>query len=137
MAKYGLNTNVLNSYISDFHGTTVELFQKRSPDQLPNKPLCIDCHGVHSILSTKNAQSISLQAEFADHLSEVPSVGHGQFLGCLVEPLHPFGRQISAGVLCESVLPDPDAGGDWRHGRLCRNGYRAAHCESPEEGRRQ
>ncbi len=57
MAKYGLNTNVLNSYISDFHGTTVELFQKRSPDQLPNKPLCIDCHGVHSILSTKNEQS--------------------------------------------------------------------------------
>ena len=57
MAKYGLNTNVLNSYISDFHGTTVELFQKHSPDQLPNKPLCVDCHGVHSILSTKNAQS--------------------------------------------------------------------------------
>jgi predicted CXXCH cytochrome family protein len=57
MAKYGLNTNVLNSYISDFHGTTVELFQRRSPDQLPNKPLCIDCHGVHSILSTKDAQS--------------------------------------------------------------------------------
>ncbi len=57
MAKYGLNTNVLNSYISDFHGTTVELFQKRSSDQLPNKPLCIDCHGVHNILSTKNSQS--------------------------------------------------------------------------------
>jgi len=57
MAKYGLNTNVLNSYISDFHGTTVELFQRRSPDQLPNKPVCIDCHGVHSILSTKNEQS--------------------------------------------------------------------------------
>jgi predicted CXXCH cytochrome family protein len=57
MAKYGLNTNVLNTYISDFHGTTVELFQKRSPDQLPNEPLCIDCHGVHNILSTKNQQS--------------------------------------------------------------------------------
>ncbi len=62
MAKYGLNTNVLNSYISDFHGKTVELFQRRSPDQLPNKPLCIDCHGVHNILSTKNAQSSVFKA---------------------------------------------------------------------------
>ena len=62
MAKYGLNTNVLNSYISDFHGTTVELFQKRSPDQLPNKPLCIDCHGVHSILSTKDSHSSVFKA---------------------------------------------------------------------------
>jgi hypothetical protein len=62
MAKYGLNTNVLNSYISDFHGTTVELFQKRSSDQLPNKPLCIDCHGVHNILSTKNSQSSVFKA---------------------------------------------------------------------------
>jgi predicted CXXCH cytochrome family protein len=62
MAKYGLNTNVLNSYISDFHGTTVELFQKRSPDQLPNKPLCIDCHGVHSILSTQDSHSSVFKA---------------------------------------------------------------------------
>jgi predicted CXXCH cytochrome family protein len=57
MAKYGLNTNVLNTYVADFHGTTVTLFQQKSPDQLPNKPLCIDCHGTHNILSVKDPNS--------------------------------------------------------------------------------
>ncbi len=57
MAKYGLNTNVLNSYISDFHGTSVLLFEPKYPGQRPNQPLCIDCHGVHDILSPKDTNS--------------------------------------------------------------------------------
>ena len=57
MAKYGLNTNVLNTYVADFHGTTVTLFEKKSPDQLPNKPLCIDCHDAHDIRSVQDPNS--------------------------------------------------------------------------------
>lgn len=49
MGKYGISTNVLNTYIADFHGTTVTLFEKMSPDQATNKPVCFDCHGVHDI----------------------------------------------------------------------------------------
>jgi hypothetical protein len=54
MSKYNLSTNVLNSYAADFHGTTVEIFQKQSPDQATNKPVCFDCHGVHDIASSKD-----------------------------------------------------------------------------------
>jgi hypothetical protein len=49
MSKYGISTQVLNTYVSDFHGTTVTLFEKQSPDQQTNKPVCFDCHGVHDI----------------------------------------------------------------------------------------
>ena len=49
MSKYGLSTDVLDSYVADFHGTTVELFVKQSPDQPTNKAVCYDCHGVHNI----------------------------------------------------------------------------------------
>lgn len=49
MGKYGLSTQVLNTYVSDFHGTTVVLFDKTFPDQPTNKPVCTDCHGVHDI----------------------------------------------------------------------------------------
>jgi hypothetical protein len=49
MGKYGLPTQVLNTYVADFHGTTVTLFNKNSPDQATNKPVCFDCHGVHDI----------------------------------------------------------------------------------------
>jgi len=49
MKKYGLSTQVLNTYVADFHGTTVVLFEKTDPDQETNKPVCYDCHGVHDI----------------------------------------------------------------------------------------
>lgn len=49
MFKYGLSTQVLQTYIADFHGTTVTLFEKLDPDQQINMPVCYDCHGVHDI----------------------------------------------------------------------------------------
>lgn len=50
MDKYGLSTDVLSTYVADFHGTTVTIFERVSPDQVTNTPVCYDCHGVHNIL---------------------------------------------------------------------------------------
>lgn len=54
MNKYGISTQVLNTYVSDFHGTTVTLFEQVSPDTPTNKPVCTDCHGVHNISKVDN-----------------------------------------------------------------------------------
>jgi hypothetical protein len=54
MAKYKLSTQVLRTYVADFHGSTVTLFERRHPDQVTNKPVCYDCHGVHDIPSTSD-----------------------------------------------------------------------------------
>jgi predicted CXXCH cytochrome family protein len=54
MAQYGLHTNVLNTYVADFHGTTVKMFQENFPDQPTNKPVCTDCHGHHEIMRVDN-----------------------------------------------------------------------------------
>jgi hypothetical protein len=51
MTKYQLSTQVLRTYVADFHGSTVTLFQRRHPEQLTNKPVCYDCHGIHDIAS--------------------------------------------------------------------------------------
>ena len=50
MSQYGISTNVLNTYVADFHGTTVQMFEQLYPDQPTNKPVCTDCHGVHDII---------------------------------------------------------------------------------------
>jgi predicted CXXCH cytochrome family protein len=50
MTQYDLHTNVLNTYVADFHGTTVKMFEENFPDQPTNKPVCSDCHGVHDIM---------------------------------------------------------------------------------------
>jgi len=49
MAKYRLSTNVLRTYVADFHGSTVTIFEREHPDQFTNKPVCYDCHGIHDI----------------------------------------------------------------------------------------
>jgi len=56
MDKYHLSTNVLSTYVSDFHGTTVTLFEKQSPDAPTNKAVCYDCHGVHDIVKVDDPQ---------------------------------------------------------------------------------
>lgn len=62
MEKYGISTNVFETYVADFHGTTVMLFQRFAPDQEENKPVCIDCHGVHAILPPDDPESTVFQA---------------------------------------------------------------------------
>jgi len=56
MAKYGISTDVLDTYVADFHGTTVQIFEKQSPDAETNKPVCYDCHGIHDIAASDDPE---------------------------------------------------------------------------------
>ena len=56
VGKYGLSTNVLETYVADFHGTTQVLFESVSPDAQFNTPVCYDCHGVHDIASSRDPE---------------------------------------------------------------------------------
>ena len=56
MDRYGISTQVLSTYVADFHGSTVTLFEKLSPDAETNKPVCFDCHGVHDIKSVTDPE---------------------------------------------------------------------------------
>ncbi len=56
MDKYGISTHVLDTYVADFHGTSVVLFEQETPDADINKPVCFDCHGVHDIASADDPQ---------------------------------------------------------------------------------
>lgn len=57
MGKYGISTDVFDTYVSDFHGTTVVIFETIAPDQETNKPVCIDCHGVHDMKMVDDPES--------------------------------------------------------------------------------
>lgn len=57
MSKYGLSTNVLETYVADFHGTTTTLFEQQFPGQPINTAVCSDCHGVHDIASVDDPQT--------------------------------------------------------------------------------
>lgn len=57
MAKYGISTEVFDTYVADFHGTTVTLFERTTPDLPTNSAVCYDCHGVHNILPATDENS--------------------------------------------------------------------------------
>ncbi len=57
MDKYGISTQVLSTYVADFHGSTVKLFEEQFPDQPTNKPVCTDCHGIHNIVKVDDPQA--------------------------------------------------------------------------------
>ncbi|MBE2220625.1 MAG: hypothetical protein IAF02_03745 [Anaerolineae bacterium] len=49
MTEYDISTDVFDTYVADFHGTTVALFDYEHEGVPPNTAVCYDCHGVHSI----------------------------------------------------------------------------------------
>ncbi|MBI5839159.1 MAG: cytochrome c3 family protein [Chloroflexi bacterium] len=57
MDKYGISTHVLDTYVADFHGSTVKLFEEQYPDQPTNKPVCTDCHGIHDIVKVNDPEA--------------------------------------------------------------------------------
>jgi len=63
MAKYDLSTNVLQTYLEDFHGVTASfLKEQRAVDGGRLTAVCIDCHGVHDILPVNDPRSSVIKA---------------------------------------------------------------------------
>ncbi|UCC88531.1 MAG: cytochrome c3 family protein [Anaerolineales bacterium] len=56
MAQYGISPHVFDTYVADFHGTTLQLFEP-DPDTPPRQAVCFDCHGVHDIKWTDDPES--------------------------------------------------------------------------------
>ncbi len=55
VGKYGLSTDVVKTYLSDFHGITLGLYKaQRGESARPGRPIavCTDCHGTHNITTT-------------------------------------------------------------------------------------
>jgi formate dehydrogenase gamma subunit len=52
--KYGLTTDVVKTYLSDFHGSAISFYREQDTGAFrPTKPIavCTDCHGTHDIKS--------------------------------------------------------------------------------------
>jgi predicted CXXCH cytochrome family protein len=58
MAQYEISTDVFETYVADFHGTTALLFAHEGLEgaQL-NAAVCYDCHGIHNIKSPDDPES--------------------------------------------------------------------------------
>ncbi len=63
MGKYGLSTNVLSTYLADFHGTTASFGAKGETSGSERVvALCVDCHGIHDIGKVTGADAPAFRA---------------------------------------------------------------------------
>jgi hypothetical protein len=63
MGKYGLSTDVVKTYLSDFHGVTLSFYRQQDDERYaPNRAMaeCTDCHGTHDITGNfgSNAKTV-------------------------------------------------------------------------------
>jgi predicted CXXCH cytochrome family protein len=65
IAKYGLSTKVLQTYLADFHGMTASLYRARKGGTSTFTAVCTDCHGVHDITKVRDPASRVMQANLA------------------------------------------------------------------------
>ena len=56
MAKYNLSTDVLSTYLDDYHGRMVD-FVRMSGEVQVTQATCYDCHGIHNILNPSDPRS--------------------------------------------------------------------------------
>lgn len=62
MDKYGISANVLQTYLDDFHGRTVNFARQEARTIWTDKPVCVDCHGVHDIKKANDPESPTIKA---------------------------------------------------------------------------
>jgi Cytochrome c7 and related cytochrome c len=61
MKKYGISTDVLTTYLNDFHGMTASLERTERVNPRQFTVTCTDCHGVHDIQPINEAGLVAIK----------------------------------------------------------------------------
>jgi len=81
MDKYGLSTNVLTTYLADFHGKTAALRSAAGPPHAEQTlvAVCSDCHGTHAVARVDSPSSPVLRANVANTCRRCHAEAGSQF----------------------------------------------------------
>lgn len=66
MERYDIPTAVATTYLSDFHGVTAALARETDVEERQLVATCVDCHGVHDIMSPRLMGADEMKARVAE-----------------------------------------------------------------------
>jgi hypothetical protein len=89
MQKYNISTNVVQSYLQDFHGATVALIGKQSKDIWASTAVCTDCHGVHDIKAVTDPNSPVIKANLLATCQKCHPDANANFSGAWLSHYEP------------------------------------------------
>ena len=58
MADYEISSDVYDTYLADYHGTTIAYYQAINSENYRYEAVCSDCHGSHAIYPADDWQSL-------------------------------------------------------------------------------
>ena len=64
MAEYEIADDVVETYLADFHGTTIQYYAETDLTAVRDEAVCSDCHGSHAVYAADN----ELSSVHADNL---------------------------------------------------------------------
>ena len=82
VGKYGLSTDVVKTYLTDFHGITLGFYkQQRREATGTTRPIavCTDCHGTHNIATTVGPGAAALKANLLKRCMKCHPDASGDF----------------------------------------------------------
>jgi formate dehydrogenase gamma subunit len=65
MASYGLSTDVMQTYLQDFHGLAVRYSKTGNSSETAIKATCVDCHGFHNTPGKSGPGSLTMKSNLA------------------------------------------------------------------------
>lgn len=89
MQKYGISTNVVKSYLQDFHGRSVALIGRENKDIWVKEAVCTDCHGVHDIRKVEDPNSPVIKANLVATCAKCHSDATANFPGAWLSHYEP------------------------------------------------
>ena len=105
MKKYGLSTNVLSTYLADFHGKTASLRgHQGTPVTGAVVARCTDCHGVHDIQKARDPQSPVIKANLLQTCRRCHADATENFPGAWLSHYEPEPAQGAARLRREGRL---------------------------------
>ncbi|MBI4304159.1 MAG: cytochrome c3 family protein [Chloroflexi bacterium] len=89
MRKYDISTNVMQSYLEDFHGATVAVASKQNKDIWVETAVCTDCHGVHDIKAVDDPESPVIKANLVATCAKCHADANTNFPGAWLSHYEP------------------------------------------------
>ena len=57
MGRHDLASDIFDTNVDNYHAIKVDILERKDFNIIGNTPICVDCHGVHSIMPASNRNS--------------------------------------------------------------------------------
>jgi hypothetical protein len=94
MTRHGLSTNVVESYLDDFHGVTLSLYKKQG-FSVRRIAVCTDCHGIHDISRSKGPDSTMVKTKLLERCQKCHADARTSFPDSWISHYQPSIKQAT------------------------------------------